>query len=154
MTEVEETSDLILLMLEGIHGKNQSALNKLYRDGEEDFPQGPEVARRFRLVMDKIDETFGRHIRSSVFSRKTLFNTLFTYYYDLLFGIKSPTARISAHDLLDDITLIVKEKSDQTMHGLFDEELSKVLRGATSHASSRNIRLEFMKAPADRAVTA
>jgi Protein of unknown function DUF262 len=154
MTEVEETSDLILLMLEGIHGKNQPALNRLYKEGEEDFSQGPEVTRRFRLVMDKIDETFGRHIRSSVFSRKTLFNTLFTYYYDLLFGIKSPLTRISAHDLPDDITLVVQEKSDQIMHGLFDEELSKVLRGATSHASSRNIRLEFMKVPADRAVTA
>ncbi len=48
----------------------------------------------------------------------------------------------------------MQEKSDQIMHGLLDEELSKVLRGATGHASSRILRLEFMKATADRAVTA
>jgi hypothetical protein len=154
MLEVEETSDLILLMLEGIHAKNQPALNKLYREGEEDFPQGQEVARRFRFVMDKIDETFGRHIRASVFARKTLFNTLFTFYYDQLFEIESPLVRTYPRALPDDITNIIQEKSDQIVHGMFDEELSKVLRGATSHASSRKIRLEFMKAPADRAATA
>jgi hypothetical protein len=154
MMEVEETSDLMLLMLEGIHAKNQPALNKVYRDGEEDFPQGPEVARRFRIVMDKIDETFGRHIRSSAFSRKTLFHTLFTFYYDLLFGIESPLFRKHHSDLPDDIASIVQEKSDQILHGILDEELAKVLRGATSHASSRRLRLEFMKATAERATTA
>jgi hypothetical protein len=154
MMEVEETSDLMLLMLEGIHAKNQPALNKVYEKWEDDFPQGPEVARRFRMVMDKIDATFGRHIRSSAFSRKTLFHTLFTFYCDLLFSLKSPLVRAHSNDLPDDITLVVQEKSDQIMHGLLDEEVSKVLRGATSHASSRSLRLEFMKATADRAVTA
>jgi hypothetical protein len=120
MMEVEETGDLMLLMLEGIHAKNQPALNKVYEKWEDEFPQGPEVARRFRMVMDKIDETFGRHIRSSAFSRKTLFHTLFTFYYDLLFGIKSPLVRTHPNDLPDDITLVVQEKSDQ----IIDSELT------------------------------
>jgi hypothetical protein len=97
------------------------------------------------MVMDKIDETFGRHIRSSAFSRKTLFHTLFTFYYDLLFGIKSPLVRTHPKDLPDDIASIVQEKSDQILHGQFNEGLAKVLRGATSHPSSRSLRLKFMK---------
>jgi hypothetical protein len=76
-TEVEETSDIMLLMLIGLHGRTQEALDKVYGEYEEEFGQGIEVARRFRLVMDKIDETFGRHIHSSAFSRKALFHTLF-----------------------------------------------------------------------------
>ena len=42
MTEVEETSGLMLLMLIGLHGKSQDALDKVYAKYEEEFPEGPE----------------------------------------------------------------------------------------------------------------
>ncbi len=125
--------------------------DKVYKEWEEDFPQGAEVARRFRIVMDKIDETFGRHVRSSAFSRKALFHTLFTFYYDLLFGIGSSLVRQHPNDLPEDIVYIVQEKSDQILHGSLDEELAKVLRGATGNMGSRKLRLEFMKDIATRA---
>jgi hypothetical protein len=153
MLEVEETSDLILLMFDGVHGKSQSALNRIYKDCEEEFPDGQEVARRFRIVMDKIDETFGRYIQASAFSRKALFHTLFTFYYDLLFGIDSTLVRRKPNDLPEDIISIVQEKSDQILHGSLDEELAKVLRGATGNTGSRILRLEFMKAKTAIATT-
>jgi hypothetical protein len=142
MIEVEETSDLMLLMLKGIHGKSQSALNNIYKEWEEEFPQGLEVARRFRIVMDKIDETFGRNVQASAFSRKTLFHTLFSFYYDLLFGINNSLTKENPKKLPENISSIVKEKSDQILHGSL---LAKVLRGATGNIGSRLLRLEFMK---------
>ena len=147
MLEVEESSDLMLLILSGIHGKAQSTLNRVYKayDEEEKLPEAPELARRFRLVMDKIEETFGGHIRSSAFSRKTLFHTLFTFYYDLLFGLNTPLKRQKVKDLPSETVAALKEASDQILHGTLDEELAKVLRGATSHPGSRTLRLEFLK---------
>jgi hypothetical protein len=145
MSEVEETSDLMLLMLIGIHGKSQEALNKVYSTYEEEFPQGTDLAHRFRLVMDKIDETFGRHIQSSAFSRKALFHTLFTFYYDHLYGLNSPLERRKPNELSSAIVAAVKETSDQILHGTLDEKLAKVLRGATGDPGSRRLRLEFMQ---------
>jgi uncharacterized protein with ParB-like and HNH nuclease domain len=74
MAEVEETSDLMLLILEGLHGKSQGALDRIYAKYEEDFPQATVLARRFRMVMDKIEETLGPQIQFSAFSRKTFFH--------------------------------------------------------------------------------
>jgi hypothetical protein len=137
MIEVEETSDIMLLMLIGLHGRTQEALDKVYREYEEEFGQGIEVARRFRLVMDKIDETFGRHIHSSAFSRKALFHTLFSFYYDLMFGLNSPLERQRPKDLPRPLIAIVRETSDQILHGTLDDRLAKVLRGATSALSKK-----------------
>jgi hypothetical protein len=145
MAEVEETSDLMLLMLTGIHGRSQEALNKVYATYEEEFPQGTELAHRFRLVMDKIEETFGKHIQSSAFSRKSLFHTLFTFYYDHLYGLNSPLERRKPNELSSPIVAAVKETSDQILHGRLDERLAKALRGATSDPGSRRLRLEFMQ---------
>jgi hypothetical protein len=145
MAEVEETSDLMLLMLDGLHGKNQGVLDKTYAKYEEDFPEATELARRFRTVMDKIDQTFGSRIQSSAFSRKTFFHTLFTFYYDLLFGLNTPLERKKPKDLPSTIVAALEETSDQILHGPLDERLAKVLRGATADYGSRKLRLELLQ---------
>src|SRR5262249_25520687 len=102
------------------------------------------------LVFSK-NTTVEKHIQASAFSRKALFHTLFTFYYDLLFGIVSALGRQRPNYLPEDIVSIIQEKSDQILHGLLDEELSKVLRGATGNMGSRKLRFDFIKDSAARA---
>ncbi|MBK7393023.1 MAG: DUF262 domain-containing protein [Chloracidobacterium sp.] len=59
MSEVEVTSDFIRLMLEGVQSMSQPILDRLYRNNEDDFTHDAEVSHRFRLTMDKIDESVG-----------------------------------------------------------------------------------------------
>jgi hypothetical protein len=144
MTEVEETSDLMIVMLEGVHGKSQDKIEDYYRTYEEDFPQGEEIARRFRIVMDTIDQSLGSVMSTTVFSRKSMFHTLFTFYYSFMFVLKSPLERVRPKQLPVEAVDAARQVSDQIQHGQVDEDLAKVLRGATTHPSSRQIRLDFM----------
>lgn len=89
MAEVEMTSDLIGLVINGVTGKSQRSLNALYKQFEDTFPGKSEVARRFRAVMDSIDDLLGNELRTLVFSRQPLFYTLFALIYDEAFGLKS-----------------------------------------------------------------
>jgi hypothetical protein len=89
MLEVEATSDLALNMIDGLTGKTQKKLDKFYARYDEKFPRRTELARRFRRVMDEIDNVLGQRITSTVFSSEVYFFTLFTYLYDKMFGLGS-----------------------------------------------------------------
>jgi hypothetical protein len=144
MQEVEETSDIILTMTKGVHGKNQPALDKLYADNEEEFPHADETSRRFRFTMDAIEDTFGEDIRASVFSRKAIFHTLFTLYYHLLYGLGSKLQKEKPKALPKRLVVALKNASDQITGEELEEDLAKALRGATSDLKSRRLRFEFL----------
>lgn len=145
MIEVEETSDLIALLLVGLHGKSNALLDKLYRQHDETFPQSAEVADRFRAVIDKIDDTLGGDLASLTFHRKALFSTLFSYYYDLMFGLGSELKHLKPKALPGGTADRVRAASDKIEQGNIPEDLAKVLRGATGDAGSRKTRLEFLR---------
>jgi hypothetical protein len=145
MIEVEETSELIRLMLGGIQAGSQDALDRLYRDNEESFPSRAEVARRFRIIMDRIDETIGSQLKSMAFSRKPLFNTLFTFYYDLVFGLNSSLTKDKGKPLPEEAVTVIKASSDHILKGRLSEQLAKVLRGATANRQSRLTRLSYIR---------
>jgi len=145
MLEVEETSDFIRMMFDGLQGKSQPAMDSMYRKYEDSYPLEPETSRRFRLVMDKIGETIGDNLRSTQFSRKVLFHTLFTFYYDLMFGLKGPLDKRKPIQISSNIVKTVLKASNQIQQKRVSPELEKVLRGGTGNLESRKIRLEFLR---------
>jgi len=146
MTEVEETSDLIQMMFDGLHGKSQAALDRLYKRYEEDFPYQDEVARRFRAVMDKIDDQLGNRLNQTVFRRrKALTNTLFTFYYDLMFSLKSPLEPMQPKSVSSKVPSAVLDASNRISKGQVSLELSKVLGASTATLDSREKRFQFLQ---------
>lgn len=145
MIEVEETSEFIRMMLEDVQSKSQPALDQLYERYEEDFSDATEVTRRFRIVMDKIDETLGQELNALEFSRRSLFETLFTFYYDQLFGLGTALKKIKGSILSPKSSVAVKIASAKILDGDLPDELSKVLRGGTGNKESRLERLRFLK---------
>jgi uncharacterized protein with ParB-like and HNH nuclease domain len=145
MLEVEETSEFIRFMLSGVQANNQDALDRLYKDNEDEFPHKLEVTRRYRTIMDRIDETLGPQLKSSAFSRRPLFNTLFTFYYDLIYGLGSPLTKRKAEPLPPEAVQAVSTASDKILHGKMSEQLAKVLRGATANKQSRTARLNYLR---------
>lgn len=90
MAEVEMTSDLAYNIVKGLSGKNQARLDSIYKEYDEGFPFADELSRRFRLVMAVIDEHLGDVLAGTVYSREVHFFTLFTYIYDVMFGLGEP----------------------------------------------------------------
>jgi len=145
MIEVEETSDIVITILQGVHGKNQKRIDDIYRKNDDNFFHKSEIVSRFRAVMDAIDDTLGRDMPRLAFRRKALFNTLATFYYDHLYGLRSKLTHTRPTKLTRTIPQAVKSASAAVDSGNLSDELAKVLRGATSHLESRTLRLKFLE---------
>jgi hypothetical protein len=144
MLEVEEASDIVITMLKGVHGKNQAEITEFYKKYDKAFPQRPEVVRRFRVVMDTIHEHLGQRMRSLAFRRKPLFHTLFSFYYELVFGLGTPMARKKPASAPRAAATAVINASTRIAAEEIPDDLAKVLRGATNHLPARRTRLKFL----------
>lgn len=151
MDEAEMTSDVIMLMIRGLDGKKQWAINKFYEEHDEAFEPAEVVYERFGKVMERIETTIGSLIPESQLARKTIFPLVFAFYYDLMYGLGTPMNHASPND-----TPHVREametagaalKADQ---GLPDV-VSKALRGSTNSLVSRQGLLDFLRATHDAA---
>lgn len=145
MQEVEETSDLIMLMFEGLRSKSQPALDKFYKNYEDDFPYQQEIEKRFNIVMDRINDLLGEKIKATEFTRKALFNTLFMFIYDLSYGLNSKIENSAPAKLPNDLGNAIIKASTRIKQGNLSDDLIKVLRGATANKASRIKRLAFVK---------
>lgn len=90
MQEVELTSEFAYLMLHGLTAKSEAALDQLYKNREEEFPERVEVERRLSVVLDTIEEKLGLDGEIRLFRRRALFFGLFAFLYDTQFEIGSP----------------------------------------------------------------
>ncbi len=79
MEEVEISSEFALLMLKGLTGKTQASINKIYNEKDAEYPECAEVERRFRIIMETIDNYLGDGLKYIPFSKKTLFYSLFAF---------------------------------------------------------------------------
>jgi uncharacterized protein with ParB-like and HNH nuclease domain len=146
MVEVEETSELIQLMIEGLRGSSQDSLDKLYKNFEDVFPYEKEVIKRFHKVMQAIDDFVGEKISTSPFSRRVLFHTLFTFFYDLIYGIDSSIKeKILPRPLTGPILHTFNIATEEIKNKNLTKDLIKVLRGGTGNAMSRKLRLDYLK---------
>ncbi|MEJ0062145.1 MAG: DUF262 domain-containing protein [Alphaproteobacteria bacterium] len=89
MEEVELTSELFILIIAGIKGKNKETIDDFYKKYEESFPKQKIVEERFQTTIDAIDDLFGKKLKDTNFSKRTLFYPLFAFFYDQLFGMNS-----------------------------------------------------------------
>jgi uncharacterized protein with ParB-like and HNH nuclease domain len=145
MSEVEEVSDLVNIMINGLKGRSQTTLDNLYKEFDDEFSFSTEVERRFNYIMDKIDETVGDYISHSPFSRSALFNTLFIFYYDIAYRLNSKLEKVKPNEIDSSIIKTINNSALKIESSDLPEELQKVLRGGTNNLESRKIRLKFIQ---------
>lgn len=118
MEEVELTSEFAILILKGLTGKTQASIGRIYNDKDAEYPECIEVERRFRIIMETIDNTLGDGLKYIPFSKKTLFYSLFAFIYHCQFGLKSSIEKVNAksisNDVIAQIKLIAKRLEDKT----------------------------------------
>ena len=145
MDEVELTSEFALVMLKGITGKTQRSLNKIYEEKDLDYPERSEVESRFRVIMDSIEDKFGNEIRHSPFRKKTLFYSLFTFFYDTQFGLKSTLEPIQKKPMTNDKVAQVKLSGERIQAKTAPERVLEVVARRTTHPHSRLTILRYLK---------
>jgi len=89
MNEVELTSDLYNLMINGIQSKNKKNLDTLYSKYDESFPDKSVVEDRFHKIISALEGLFDTQITETKFSLKNMFYILFMFAYEELYGLNS-----------------------------------------------------------------
>ena len=86
MSEVELTSELIIMMLNGIQDKKKS-VDMFYERYDEEFSEQDRIGQRLRSTIDALTESVGDELSETVFRRVPLFYSLFSATYHRMYGV-------------------------------------------------------------------
>ena len=151
MGEVEITSEFAQLMIKGLVGKTQKAIDNLYLELDEEWPERGEVERRFRDCMDEIDTAIGADIANTSFTNRAAFYALFTIVYEAVFEMGSPLKRKKAEPLPTAFKTRLMKTSDAIRNQTTPEKVLESLARRTTHKDSRKTVVDYLKAQLLRA---
>lgn len=144
MDEVELTSEFAMLILKGVGGKGHAALDALYGSLDEAFPERAELERRFRSVMDAIDDKFGMLLAESAFRKKAPFYGLFGAFYDRMFGLGSGLEKAKAKALAEEWISWVDKAGRRLGDGSAPEAVLNAIERRTTHPGSRTRLIKYL----------
>nr|WP_246299270.1 DUF262 domain-containing protein [Nocardioides panaciterrulae] len=140
MREVELTSDLMGFLMRGIQARTKASLDGLYKSNDEAFPERPRVEDEFRAAFDYLDAIYSPSASRSGLKRfrsSAWFYTIFAVAAGAVRGQVDATPAALV-ERLEGAELELRKPQD------LDEDVAKVLRGATADRRSREIRLEYL----------
>lgn len=154
MRDRELTSELILLLHEGIAAKRQGAITSYYQKYDDDYPAVREASRRFERVMTTlreayspiVDNAYGDSFSQTPFNTQGWFYVLFGLVHSKIFSdtkLEEAAPRPKRLDP-DDLREHLDRKADDLRGDALGGELTKALRGAATDRQSRLIRYDFL----------
>lgn len=147
MDEVEITSEFAILMLKGLTGKTQSAINRVYKDKDspDQYTERNEIENRFRTVMDTIDNRIGSNIRYLVFKKETLFYHLFLIIYDLHYGVNSPIQPVRPRHISSERVAEIKLAGERIGTKTAPDNVLQGLTRRTTNLNSRTVVFAYFR---------
>lgn len=146
MKEVELTSDLVILMLNGYGAKTQSRIDKTYKRFDDSFPQAKRVTQRFRAVMDAVEEVLGSDLEPTAFSREIWFVVLAFFLYEEMYEGHDLSVNFKRRRLQKTLGGRLERVSDRIRSGKkIPHNVLEAIRGASSDQKSRLARLRFLE---------
>lgn len=145
MAEVEMTSDLVGNMIGGLSSKSQAKLRNWYEQWDDSFPGVDEVVRRFRETMDAIDQLIGAKVAQTVYRSDVYFFTLFTYLYEVTYGLGSGLERRKARALPSGLNRCLLSVSEAFRWQRVPDEVLDAVQRASTDLGRRRTRLDYLK---------
>ena len=146
MSEVEITSEFAQLMMSGIVGKTQKAIDRVYKDLEEEWPERLEVERRFRHCMEEMDNELGADLANTSFTNRATFHGLFAAVYAAAFEIGSSLKKAKPEPLPAHFKARVLRTSDAIREARAPEKVMDALARRTTHKDSRKTVTDYLRA--------
>ena len=109
MKEVELTSEFAYLMFNGLTAKSEPALDRFYKDKDDEFPERDEVERRLTIILDTIGDKLSIEGEDRSFRQRALFYGLFAFLYEVQFGMGSPLEVARAKPVSPEVILGIKQ---------------------------------------------
>jgi uncharacterized protein with ParB-like and HNH nuclease domain len=144
MVEVEMTSDLLESIMEGIQGKTQAKLDKIYEKYDDELEGSANLSTKFQRVLDSIDDSVGDTLADSRLQRQALFYSFFTACYDHMygFGTKYHLRRLPKQ-LPTDFVKQFKRVNTLIVRGDLPDEVMDAMEKATTDKGRRDTRHRF-----------
>lgn len=152
MREVEFTSELMMVLLRGISAKSKAAIDGVYREYDDDFPQSDLVSERFSACFDVLDQIFrqggGRQVDLAELQTQSWVYALFAAVAGAAYGIIEESSdylsSISRDLSVADWSNAARRVRANLVSRQIPDDLAKALRGASTDRSSRLARYEFV----------
>ena len=151
MAEVEITSEFAQLMIRGVVGKTQKALDALYEKLDDEWPEKAEVERRFRHCMEELDNAVGADLANTQFRNRAAFHGLFAAVYNVAFEIGSTLKKKKAKPLPINFRTRVLKISDTFRDARAPDKVMEALARRTTHKDSRKTVIDYLKSQLSRA---
>ena len=145
MGEVEITSEFAQLMIKGIVGKTQKAIDNMYKDLDDSWPERNEFERRFRHCMDELENHVGADLANSAFRNRSAFHALFCVVYDACFESGSTLKKKKAEPLPTAFKSRLMKISDNITKQTAPEKFLEALARRTTHRDSRKTVIDYLK---------
>jgi hypothetical protein len=138
MNEVQFTSDVVYNLINGLSDFRPSALNKLYADNDEEFPEQKEISERLDNIFEHLYKLDKGAITDTIFQRQPLFFSLMLAI-DGKKAVKNTTLERALRD-------IDTEFNDEDL--VSDEIVAfrKAATASTQRISSRKVRDAYIRA--------
>ena len=95
--------------------------------------------------MDVIDDTFGQELPSTIFTKKTLFYSLFAFTYDALFGIGSKLEKRKQNPISTESITWVKKAGRYIEQGKAPKAVLDASARRTTDLGSRETILKYLQ---------
>ena len=132
-------------MVEGLTGKTQKRLGNIYKRYDKTFSGVEELKKRFRHVMDVIDELIGNQIRDTVYTSRVYFFTLFVFLYDNIYGLGSSLGGRKARRIQPGLKDCLLKVSDDFRSENVPAEVLDAVQRASSDFGRRTTRLQYLQ---------
>jgi hypothetical protein len=154
MLEVELTSELLIAQIEGMQDKKKS-IDQIYAKYDDRYPDRELNERRFREVIDTVNETFDNSLQQTAFVRVPLFYTLFCAIYHYRHGLPqvsfftprkevNKAARLSLTEAVQSLSDLIEAGRDgSAISGDAEGFVNACLR-QTDNIRPRQDRLKFL----------
>jgi hypothetical protein len=143
MAEVELASEFVIVILNGVSEGSKATIDRYYKNYDAEFRERAEVEKRFRHVMDQIEQKFDSS-QMQAFTTKTLFYPLFCAVYSCTFGLKSPLGPTKATPIKATQVAAIAAAGGRITSGRAPEEIQKVAERRVSQAGVRRRLLTYL----------
>lgn len=145
MVEVENVSDYLLAIIEGIQGKSQSRISAAYKKYDETMPNTRLIEERFDKVISEIGRMFGNELGHSPVRSQALFYSLFTVCYDYLYKLGSPIVRTKVARLPSSSLKGFEKLNTALRNGTIPTRYATAFGRSTTDVGRRKLRHEYFK---------
>jgi hypothetical protein len=120
-------------------------MDRIYKDYDSVFGERLEVERRFRIVMDSIDDNLGKDMPHLVFKKKALIYSLFAIIYDYQFRIAKPLAKVKPKILTAKLVEMLRSAGNRINNRTAPESVLDACTRRTTNLNSRRTVFDYLK---------